>query len=92
MAGEATSTRSRDSRRSLPEPYKYDLDPLDTLTFAAVCNSRIRLGTSVFDMPYYNPVSLARRLSTIDLLSKGRLNVGLGLGWFPDEMGPRAPT
>lgn len=37
-------------------------------------------------MPYYNPVTLARRLSTIDILSKGRLNVGLGLGWSPDEM------
>jgi alkanesulfonate monooxygenase SsuD/methylene tetrahydromethanopterin reductase-like flavin-dependent oxidoreductase (luciferase family) len=40
----------------------------------------------MLDMPYYNPVTLARRLSTIDILSKGRLNVGLGLGWSPDEM------
>ena len=40
----------------------------------------------MLDMPYYNPVTLARRLSTIGLLSKGRLNVGLGLGWSPDEM------
>lgn len=71
---------------SLPEEYKYTLDPLDTLTYAAAFTSRIRLGTSVLDMPYYNPVTLARRLSTIDILSKGRLNVGLGLGWSPDEM------
>src|SRR5215469_1272303 len=71
---------------SLPEQYKYNLDPLDTLTFAAACTGRIRLGTSVLDIPYYNPVTLARRLSTIDILSKGRLNVGLGLGWSPDEM------
>ena len=71
---------------SLPEEYKYTLDPLDTLTFAAAHTSKIRLGTSVLDMPYYNPVTLARRLSTIDILSKGRLNVGLGLGWSPDEM------
>jgi probable F420-dependent oxidoreductase len=71
---------------SLPEQYKYNLDPLDTLTFAAASTSKIRLGTSVLDIPYYNPVTLARRLSTIDILSNGRLNVGLGLGWSPDEM------
>jgi alkanesulfonate monooxygenase SsuD/methylene tetrahydromethanopterin reductase-like flavin-dependent oxidoreductase (luciferase family) len=37
-------------------------------------------------MPYYNPVTLARRLTTIDVLSNGRLRVGLGLGWSQDEM------
>jgi alkanesulfonate monooxygenase SsuD/methylene tetrahydromethanopterin reductase-like flavin-dependent oxidoreductase (luciferase family) len=36
--------------------------------------------------PYYNPVLLARRLTTIDVLSKGRLRVGFGVGWSPDEM------
>src|SRR6516225_12190033 len=46
---------------SLPEPYKYNLDPLDTLTYAAAFTSKIRLGPSVLDMPYYNPVTLARR-------------------------------
>ena len=71
---------------SLPEEYKYTLDPLDTLTFAAAHTSKIKLGTSVLDIPYYNPILLARRLSTIDILSKGRLIVGLGLGWSPDEM------
>jgi len=71
---------------SLPEEYKYCLDPLDTLTFAAADTSTIKLGTSVLDIPYYNPVTLARRLTTIDVLSKGRLRVGLGLGWSPDEM------
>jgi len=71
---------------SLPEQYKYNLDPLGVLTFAAAVTTKIRLGPSVLDIPYYNPVTLARRLSTIDILSKGRLNVGLGLGWSPDEM------
>jgi len=71
---------------SLPEEYKYNLDPLDTLTFAAAHTSKIKLGTSVLDIPYYNPVLLARRLSTIDVLSKGRLRVGFGVGWSPDEM------
>jgi probable F420-dependent oxidoreductase len=70
----------------LPEIYKHVLDPLDALTFAAAHTKKITLGTSVLDMPYYNPVTLARRLSTIDFLSKGRLRVGLGLGWSKDEM------
>jgi probable F420-dependent oxidoreductase len=71
---------------TLPEAYKYSLDPLDALTFAAAQTSKIALGTSVLDMPYYNPVTLARRLTTIDFLSNGRLRVGLGLGWSKDEM------
>ncbi len=70
----------------LPEPYKYSIDPLDALTYAAGQTKKIRLGTSVLDMPYYNPVTLARRLTTIDFLSNGRLIVGLGLGWSKDEM------
>jgi probable F420-dependent oxidoreductase len=70
----------------LPEIYKHVLDPLDALTYAAALTKRIRLGTSVLDMPYHNPVVLARRLTTIDVLSNGRLSVGLGLGWSKDEM------
>jgi probable F420-dependent oxidoreductase len=70
----------------LPEGYKYVLDPLDTLTFAAAHTKKIALGTSVLDLPYYNPVVLARRLTTIDQFSNGRLVVGLGLGWSKDEM------
>jgi probable F420-dependent oxidoreductase len=71
---------------SLPEPYKHVLDPLEALTFAAGKTTKIGLGTSVLDIPYYNPAMLARRLTTLDFLSNGRLRVGLGLGWSPDEM------
>jgi probable F420-dependent oxidoreductase len=71
---------------SLPEGYKYCLDPLDTLTFVAARTKKIALGPSVLDIPYYNPLTLARRLTTIDILSNGRLRVGLGLGWSKDEM------
>src|SRR4030095_14593457 len=70
----------------LPEIYKHVLDPLDALTFAAAHAKQIRLGPSVLDMPYHKPVVLARRLTTIDVLSNGRLSVGLGLGWSKDEM------
>jgi alkanesulfonate monooxygenase SsuD/methylene tetrahydromethanopterin reductase-like flavin-dependent oxidoreductase (luciferase family) len=64
----------------LPEGYKYILDPLDTLTFVAAQTKKIGLGTSVLDIPYYNPVTLARRLTTIDILSNGRLRGGAGPG------------
>ena len=70
---------------SLPAPYKTVLDPLGTLAFVAAHTQQVRLGTSVLDVPYYNPVLLARQLTTIDVVSGGRLNVGLGLGWSPDE-------
>ena len=70
----------------LPDGYKYSLDPLDTLTYAAARTKKIALGTSVLDIPFYNPVLLARRLTTIDILSQGRLRIGFGLGWSQDEM------
>ena len=70
---------------SLPEAYKIVLDPLEALTFVAGQTSRVALGTSILDMPYYNPVMLARRLTTLDVLSGGRLRLGLGLGWSQDE-------
>jgi len=70
----------------LPEIYKQALDPLDTLTYVAGQTKTIKLGTSVLDMPYHNPVVLARRLTTLDVLSNGRLCAGLGLGWNKDEM------
>jgi probable F420-dependent oxidoreductase len=70
---------------SYPEAFKRVLDPLDTLTFVAAHTKRVALGTSVLDMPYYNPVLLARRITTIDILSGGRVRLGLGLGWCKDE-------
>jgi probable F420-dependent oxidoreductase len=61
------------------------LDPLETLTFAAAHTRRVALGTSVLNIPWYNPVLLARQLTTLDVLSDGRLRVGFGIGWSPDE-------
>jgi probable F420-dependent oxidoreductase len=69
-----------------PDVFRRVLDPLDVLTFVAAQTERISLGTSVLDMPYYNPLMLARRLTTIDYLSNGRLCAGFGLGWSKDEM------
>lgn len=70
---------------SLPVQYKNVLDPLETLTFAAAHTRRVALGTSVLNLPWYNPVLLARCLTTVDVLSAGRLRVGFGIGWSPDE-------
>lgn len=71
---------------ALPEAYKRVLDPVATLAFAAAQTDRIALGTSVLNAPYYNPVVLARQLTALDVLSGGRLRVGLGLGWSKDEL------
>jgi probable F420-dependent oxidoreductase len=70
---------------SLPEGYKVVFDPVETLTFVAAQTKQIALGTSVLNMPFYNPVLLARRLTTLDVFSGGRLKVGLGQGWSKDE-------
>ena len=70
---------------SLPTQWQRNLDALDVLTFAAAHSTTLRLGTSVLILPLYNPVLLARRLTTIDVLSSGRLTAGFGLGWSPDE-------
>jgi len=70
---------------SLPDNFKTVLDPLTTLSFVAAQTSRIALGTSVLIMSYRNPVLLAQSLTTIDVLSGGRLRVGMGQGWSKDE-------
>ncbi|TMD13232.1 MAG: TIGR03619 family F420-dependent LLM class oxidoreductase [Chloroflexi bacterium] len=46
---------------------------------------RIRLGVSVINIPWYNPVLLAKRLAAMDVLSNGRITVGVGLAWSQDE-------
>ncbi len=70
---------------SLPVQYKSTLDPLQTLAFAAAQTKRVTVGSSVLNLPWYNPTLLARTLTSLDVLSGGRLRVGLGMGWSPDE-------
>jgi probable F420-dependent oxidoreductase len=70
---------------SLPDVYRTVLDPLTALTFVAAQTSRIAVGTSVLNLPWYNPLLLARSLTAVDVVSKGRLRVGFGMGWSPDE-------
>jgi probable F420-dependent oxidoreductase len=68
-----------------PASFERVMDPIVALAFVAAVTSRIRLGTSVLIMPYYTPVMLAKQLATLDVVSGGRLDVGLGLGWSRDE-------
>lgn len=61
-------------------------DPLELLTFVAAVTERIVLGTGVLLLPYHHPVTLAKRLATLDLLSKGRMRLlTIGVGALPGE-------
>lgn len=56
------------------------LAPLELMTFAAACTERLRLGCAVFVSPLHSPVHLAKSISTLDQLSRGRIEVGIATG------------
>src|SRR5581483_3422412 len=60
-------------------------EPLTTLAFLAAATQRIRLGVSVYVMPYRNPVVTAKIVATLDALSGGRVIFGVGVGWLREE-------
>ena len=60
-------------------------DPLEWIAFAAGLTSRVIFGTAILILPEHNPVHLAKRLATIDVLSGGRLRLGIGVGWLREE-------
>jgi probable F420-dependent oxidoreductase len=70
---------------TLPVSAQRVFDPIDLLTFAAANTDKITLGTSVIDVLFHNPVILAKRFATLDILSQGRVVCGLGIGWSKDE-------
>ncbi|QFQ98940.1 TIGR03619 family F420-dependent LLM class oxidoreductase [Streptomyces phaeolivaceus] len=70
---------------TMPEQFRTFLDPLTVLTLAGSVTGRVRLGTSTLNALWHPPVLLARTLTSLDVLSRGRLDVGLGLGWLRDE-------
>jgi len=70
---------------SLPTEFHNAFDNLETLSFVAANTEKIALGTCVIDMLFHNPVILARRFATLDILSRGRAICGLGIGWLKDE-------
>lgn len=86
MAVEYTSTYPYDpSGRS---PFTADVaqpDPLVWLGYVAAATTRIRLATSVIILPQRNPLILAKEAATLDRLSGGRLELGIGVGWVREE-------
>jgi len=67
------------------ETYRNVPDPLITLAYLAAQTSRVRLGVAVLNMPFFSPALLAKQATTLDHVSAGRLDLGLGIGWMPEE-------
>jgi probable F420-dependent oxidoreductase len=65
----------------VPDHFDEGLGPIAAMTAAAVLTTTLKVGALVFDTDYRHPAVVARELATIDVLSEGRLEVGLGAGW-----------
>jgi probable F420-dependent oxidoreductase len=70
--------------------YRSVADPLVTLAFLAGQTTRVRLGVAVLNHPWYSPLLLAKMANSLDIVSGGRLDLGLGLGWATEEFAATA--
>lgn len=70
---------------TIPSEFDSILDPFALLALAAGVTDHVRLGTSALVAPLHPPDALARQLTTLDILSAGRLTAGFGIGWSPEE-------
>jgi probable F420-dependent oxidoreductase len=75
--------RSADGK--VPEFYAHLVDPFVALAAAAQTTERIRLGTGICLLPERDTITTAKITATLDMYSKGRLILGIGAGWFPEE-------
>jgi probable F420-dependent oxidoreductase len=75
--------RSKDGK--VPEFYARLIDPFVALAIAARATSKIKLGTGICLLPERNVIETAKITASIDLYSRGRLILGVGAGWFPEE-------
>jgi probable F420-dependent oxidoreductase len=74
------------SGEEMPVPYSHTLDPFVALSMAAAVTEHIKIGTSICLVNEHDPISLAKQVATLDLLSGGRLILGVGAGWNAEEM------
>jgi probable F420-dependent oxidoreductase len=74
-----------DDPRRWPPVYRSVHDPLITLAFLAAHTERVRLGVAVLNMPWFSPLLLAKQAATLDAVSGGRLDLGMGIGWAAEE-------
>jgi probable F420-dependent oxidoreductase len=80
------STYPYDPSGRMPGPEESPIpDPLIWLAFLAGVTSRIRLGTGILILPQRNPVVLAKETASLDVMSGGRLDLGIGVGWLEEE-------
>jgi len=82
---QATSKYPGNPQGKLPEVMQNSYDPLTVLTLAAAHTGRVRLGTSVLVAAYRSPLVVAKMGATLDVVSGGRLILGVGAGWSADE-------
>lgn len=66
----------------LPDHFGDQLAPVPAMAAAAAATTELRVGALVFDNDYKHPVVLAKELATLDVLSDGRLEIGIGAGWM----------
>jgi probable F420-dependent oxidoreductase len=68
-----------------PYPSPFLFEPLMTLSWAAARTSRVRLATGILVLPYRHPLHLAKEVASLDVLSGGRVLLGIGAGWLEGE-------
>jgi probable F420-dependent oxidoreductase len=81
-----TSRRSPFAGGELPEQYKHTLDPFVALTAAAAATKKLRVGTGICLIIERDTITTAKSVASLDLLSHGRFELGLGGGWNAEEM------
>ena len=72
--------------RELPRPYYRTLDPFVALAAAAAVTERLRLATGICLVIQRDPITLAKEVASLDLISGGRMLFGIGAGWNREEM------
>jgi len=70
----------------IPDGYAKTLDQFVALTAAAAVTERVKLGTGICLVPQHHPAWFAKRVATLDVLSGGRVLLGIGFGWNPAEL------